>query len=83
MFKRLQKLVLSIVVAMFFGCSSDPQGYYEQGVYIPTHITACVSFCKSHGKVFTLKYPGEREDLCECKCGDGSIKQVKKDRYDW
>ena len=78
MSKRMQKLVLVIAVATFFGCSSVPQGYYEHG-YIPTHVTACVNFCKNRGKVFTLTHPGEREDLCECKCGDGSTSQVKKD----
>ncbi len=79
----MQKLVLSIAVAMFFGCSSGPQGYYERGLYIPTQVTACVDFCEDRGKVFTLTNPGEREDLCECKCGDGSTRQVEKDRYDW
>jgi len=80
----MRKLVLSIVVALFFGCSSSPQyeGYYEQGLYIPTHVIACVDFCEDRGKVFTLTHPGESKDLCECKCNDGSIRQVEKDTSD-
>ena len=73
------RLVLSIAMVMFFGCSSGPQGYVEQGIYIPTHVIACVDFCEERGKVSTLTHPGEREDLCECKCGDGSTSQVEKD----
>ena len=73
------RLVLSIAMAMFFGCASGPQAYYEQGIYVPTHVIVCVDFCEDRGKVFALTHSGKREDLCECKCGDGSTSQVKKD----
>jgi len=80
----MQKLILGIAAVAFFGCSSPPsgpQGYYERGIYIPTHVIECVDFCRERDKVSTLTHPGAREDLCECKCRDGSIKQIKKDGY--
>ena len=78
-----KKLVLGIAVALFFGCATiGPQGHYEQGLYIPTHLTECVDFCKDHDKVFTLSHPGESEDLCECTCRDGSTRQIKKDGWE-
>ncbi len=75
----MQKLVLGIAVAMFFGSASSadsPQGYCEKGLYIGTHIIECVAFCADHGTVYTLESTGAPGYLRICKCVDGIVKEI-------
>ena len=66
----MSKLLLATI---FLVCGSaaaygnGEQGYYEDGLYIPTHVTACVEFCRPH-KVRTLTTPGDPLAPIECLC---------------
>ena len=61
--------------------SAGPQGYYERGVYISTHITMCVNICKDNGKVSTMIARPEHRGLIECKCRNGVTVMLPIDPY--
>ena len=69
------KLVLGIAASLFVfvGVASSHEGYCDRGLYIPTHVIECVSFCADHGKVVTLRSPSISSTVRECYCADGSM----------
>ncbi len=76
----MQKLVLGIAMAMFFGCSTiGPQGYCEKGLYISTHIIECVAFCADHSTVSTISNSGAPESIRICRCRDGTVELISPD----
>ena len=90
------KILSVLVVLLVFGCASidspvpstsqrvtsaGPQGYYERGVYVSTHITMCVNICKDNGKVRTMTARPEHRGLIECKCKNGVTVMLPIDPY--
>ncbi len=77
----MHRFVLGIAVTVFFGSASiasSHEGYCERGLYIPTHIIKCVTFCADHGKVFVISSVAP-EALRRCECMDGNIKMIPPD----
>ncbi len=77
---QVSKLSALILTAFLVGCSttSAPLGRYEQGIYIPTHVSGCVAFCCNHGKVNTLS---THLDVVTCVCNDGATQQLSRDPF--
>ncbi len=80
----MSKLLLATI---FIVCSAaaayayGEQGYYKDGLYIPTHVTACVEFCHGRKGVRTLTTTGDPLALIECLCWDSRLLYIPPDPY--